>query len=298
MPRLVAALVMLLAAMPLARAQPAVAAIGIENQYADVIAQVGGPYVDAQAIVTDPGADPHGFEASPGVARRIAGAQLVVLNGLGYDGWAQRIIAAAPRPGRRLIDVQTLLNLPDDAPNPHLWYDPPTMPAVAQAVASDLAALRPAQAAYFQAAAARFIASLKPWQEAIAAFRSKHGHLPVAVTEPVANFLLQAMGCVIMTPWTLQKAVMDGNDPSPQDVAAQDALLAGRKVRLLAYNRQVTDPLTQSFLDAARAAHVPVVGVTETMPAPGYTYQSWMLAEVAAMEKAADDGLSGAAPRR
>jgi zinc/manganese transport system substrate-binding protein len=301
MPRLFAGLKALLAALlaaaPAAHAQtpaqghrqPDIAAVGIENQYADVIAQVGGQYVHAQAIVTDPNTDPHSFEASPAVARQIAAARLVVLNGVGYDDWAKRIIAAARRPGRAVITVQALLGLPGDTPNPHLWYDPRTMPAVAQAVADDLAALRPAQAAYFHANAARFVAALKPWMEAIAVFRSRHDHAPVAVTEPVANFLLQAMGCVIRTPGTLQKAIMDGNDPSPQDVAAQNALLARHQVGLLVYNQQVTDPLTNTFLGAAKAAHVPVVGVTETMPTPGYTYQSWMLAEVSAMENAFDN---------
>jgi zinc/manganese transport system substrate-binding protein len=114
----------------------------------------------------------------------------------------------------------------------------------------------------------------------------------MAVTEPVGDDLLQAMGVRIATPFSLQTAIMNGTDPSPQDVAAQNALFTGHEVKLFVYNQQVTDPLTQSFLDKAKANGIPIVGVYETMPAPGYDYQSWMLAEVAALRRAMATGAS------
>ena len=267
-------------------------AVAVENEYADVISQIGGKYVQVQAIMTDPNTDPHTFEASPKAAREFAAAQLVVVSGVGYDDWAGRIISAAHRPNRKVINAQQLLGLPDDTPNPHLWYDPKTMPAVAKAIADALAVLHPAQATYFHANADKFIASLEPWKAAIAAFRANHDGIPIAVTEPVANYMLEAMGFDILTPFSLQKAIMDGNDPSPQDITIQNDQFVGNKVKVFVYNRQVTDTLTQSFLDAARKAGIPVVGVYETMPTPGYTYQSWMLAAVAALEKAVTDRIS------
>jgi len=267
-------------------------AIGVENEYADVISQIGGKYVQVQAIETDPNTDPHTFEASPKVARQIAAAQLIVENGVGYDDWADKIMSASRRPNRKVINVQKLLGLPDTTPNPHLWYDPKTMPAVAKAVADELSGLNPAQAAYFHANADKFIASLEPWNVAIAAFKAKHDGTPIAVTEPVANYLLTAMGFDILTPFSLQKAIMDGNDPSPQDVTTQNDLFGGNKVKVFAYNQQVTDALTKSFLDLAKKNGIPVVGVYETMPTPGYNYQSWMMAEVAALEKAVTDKVS------
>ena len=129
-----------------------------------------------------------------------------------------------------------------------------------------------------------------PGTTAIAAFKAKHDKTPIAATEPVANYLLEAMGFDILTPFSLQKAIMDGTDPSPQDVTTQNDLFAGKKVKVFAYNQQVTDALTKSFLDASKKAGIPVVGVYETMPTPGYTYQSWMMAEVAALEKAVTNG--------
>ena len=290
------ALTILLAAGPMgivaAEAAGPVRAIGVENEYADVISQIGGKYVQVQAIETDPNTDPHTFEASPKIAKEIAAAQLIVVNGVGYDDWADKIMSASHRPNRKVINVQKLLGLPDDTANPHLWFDPKTMPAVAKAVGDTLAELDPAQAADFHANAEKFVASLEPWNVAIAAFKAKHDKTPVAVTEPVADYLLQAMGFSILTPFTLEKAIMDGNDPSPQDVTTQNGLLFGNKVKVFAYNQQVTDALTKSFLDASKKAGIPVVGVYETMPTPGYTYQSWMLAEVAALEKAVTDKVS------
>ena len=269
-----------------------ITAIGVENEYADVISQIGGRYVQVTAIESDPNTDPHTFEASPRIAGQIAHSDLIVENGLGYDDWADKMIAAAPKADRQVINVQHLRGLPDSTPNPHLWYDPATMPAVAKALVTDLSRLQPAHAGYFQAQAARFDKALKPWFAAIASFKAAHPGTPVAVTEPVGDYMLQAAGTNIMTPFSLQAAIMNGTDPSPQDVTTQNALFTGHKVRVFVYNQQVTDPLTASFLSLAKRNNVPVVGVYETMPTPGYTYQSWMLAEVVALEKAVSDKTS------
>src|ERR1700688_3370983 len=260
-------------------------AIGVENEYADVIAQIGGKYVQVSAIVTDPNTDPHTFEVNPKVAAQVASADLIVKNGVGYDAWADKIIAAAPNGKRKVIDTQHLLGLPDNTPNPHLWYDPKTMPAVAKAVAADLSALNPAQAAYFEANVKKFDASLKPWLAAMASFKARYPKTPVAVTEPIADYMLEIAGAEIATPFNLQSAIMNGTDPSPQDVTKQNSLFTAHKVKVFVYNQQVTDALTQSFLNLAMKNGVPVVGVYETMPTPGFTYQSWMLAEVGALEK-------------
>ena len=267
-------------------------AIGVENEYADVISQIGGKYVQVTAIETDPNTDPHTFEANPKVAAQIAAADLIVKNGIGYDAWADKIIAASPNDKRKVIDVQHLLGLPDSTRNPHLWYDPKTMPVVAKAVADNLSSLRPAQAEYFHANAKKFDASLKPWLAAVASFKAHYGKTPVAVTEPVGDYMLQAAGTDIATPFSLEAAIMNGTDPAPQDVSTQNRLFTDHKVKVFVYNQQVTDTLTQSFLKLARENGIPVVGVYETMPTPGFNYQSWMLAEVNALHKAVADKTS------
>ena len=263
-----------------------ITAIGAENEYADVIAQVGGKYVRASSIMSNPNTDPHTFEASPAVAREISAADLIVQNGVGYDDWATTIENAAPSTARKVINVQQLLGLPNSTPNPHLWYKPTTMPAVANAIATDLAQIDPAHASYYKANAAAFIASLTAWTKAIATFAAAHPDTPVATTEPVADYMLQAAGADIMTPWTFQADIMNGTDPSPQDTAIEKSLFTQHKVKVFLYNQQVTDALTESFISLARANGIPVVGVYETMPTPGFDYQSWMLAEVNALSKA------------
>ncbi len=268
------------------RGSGVISAVAAENQYASVLSQVGGRYVHVLAIEDNPNTDPHTFEASPQVASEVSSAQLVVQNGVGYDTWINKIESATPSSSRAVIVVQNLLGLPNDTPNPHLWYDPGTMPAVAKAMAADLAAIQPAHRAYFQANLATFDASLTPWLTAIAQFKAAHPGVRAATTEPVADYLLTAMGIDNLTPFAFQADIMNGVDPSPEDIALENRFISQHKVALFVYNQQVVDSLTTSIRESAVRNGVPVVGVYETMPTPGYDYQSWMLAEVHAIEKA------------
>jgi zinc/manganese transport system substrate-binding protein len=269
-----------------------VMAVGAENEYANVIEQVGGSYVKVTAIESNPNTDPHNFEASPSVAQAVSVASLLIENGVGYDTYMEKIESASPSSSRKVINVQKLLGLPESTTNPHLWYKPETMPAVAKALVSDLSALQPAHAAYFRENARRFEESLKPWYAAIAKFKAAYPSTPVATTEPVGDYMLEAAGTKNMTPFSLQADIMNGTDPAPQNVTLQNGLFSGHKVKVFVHNQQVTDSLTESFVQAAKAAGIPVVGVYETMPVPGYDYQSWMLAEVKAIEKAVAQGIS------
>jgi zinc/manganese transport system substrate-binding protein len=269
-----------------------ITAVGAENEYASVISQVGGKYVQASSIMSNPNTDPHTFEASASVAREVTNAKLIVQNGVGYDDWATTIENAAPDSSRKVINVQQLLGLPDSTPNPHLWYNPTTMPKVANAIAADLGQIDPAHASYYKANAATFIASLSPWTQAIAAFKAAHPNTPVATTEPVADYMLQAAGADNLTPFTFQADIMNGTDPSPQNTALQNSLFTQHKVKVFLYNQQVTDSLTESFIKLAQENGIPVVGVYETMPTPGYTYQTWMEAEVNALNKAVTSKVS------
>ena len=234
-----------------------IVAVGAENEYANVISQVGGKYVQASAIMSNPNTDPHTFEASASVARTVSEAQLVVQNGVGYDTFMNTIENAAPNSARKVIVVQNLLGLPAGTPNPHLWYKPGTMPAVANAIAADLEAIQPAHASYFKANAAAFTASLTAWNNAIAAFAAKYPNTPVATTEPVADYMLQAAGADNLTPFAFQADIMNGTDPSAQDVAIERSLFTGHKVKVFLYNQQVTDTLTESFITLAQPEQHP-----------------------------------------
>jgi zinc/manganese transport system substrate-binding protein len=267
-------------------------AIGAESEYANVISQIGGSYVHVSAILNNPNTDPHTFESSPSVAREVSGAKLIVQNGVGYDDWISKIESATSGSSRHVIVVQHLLHLPDSKPNPHLWYSPETMPKVAQSVATELSTLQPGHSAYFENNVQQFDASLTPWLDAIASFKAKYGGTPVATTEPVADYLLQAMGADNLTPFSFQADIMNGTDPSPQGISLENGFFNKHEVKVFCYNQQVVDALTTSIRQNAEKYAVPVVGVYETMPTPGYNYQSWMLAETRAIQNAITNGVS------
>jgi zinc/manganese transport system substrate-binding protein len=259
--------------------------VGAENEYANVLSQIGGKYVTVSAILNDPNTDPHTFEASPSVAEEIGRAQLIVQNGVGYDGFMNKIEAASPNTKRKVIVAQNVLGLASNTPNPHLWYSPRTMPAVARVIATDLEKLDPSHAAYFQNNLKSFETSLQPWLHAIAAFKAKYAGTAVAVTEPVADDLLKAMGTRILTPFVFQADIMNGVDPAPEDISLEEGFFTKHEAKVFCYNQQVVDSLTSTIKQTAISAKVPVVGVYETMPT-GYDYQTWMLAEVKAIEAA------------
>lgn len=281
----VGALAAVLATQPGAPATAAarvVRVVAAENEYASVAQAIGGPYVKVTAVMTNPSVDPHAYEASTAVAAAVAGAQLVIQNGAGYDSFMPSIEAATPNPRRIVLSVAKALGYGAHTINPHLWYRPSTMPRVASRVAADLGRLAPAHAAYFRARVRTFDAALTPWRKALDRLRGAYRGAPVAVTEPVADFLLQAAGLSVRTPWAFQAAVMNSTDPSPQDAAIVQGLLSHNKVRVLVYNLQAVDAVTGNLLTIARAHHVPIVGVYETMP-PHYTYPAWMTAETEAV---------------
>ncbi len=267
-------------------------AIGAENEYANVLGQIGGKYVHVSSILNNPNTDPHTFESSPSVAEEVSAAQLIVQNGVGYDTFMNTIELASPNSSRKVIVAQDVLGLPTDTPNPHLWYDPRSMPAVAAVMAKDLTELQPDHAAYFQGNLTAFNASLVPLHNAIAAFKTQFAGTTAATTEPVADYLLTAMGIDNLTPFRFQADIMNGTDPNPQDVTLENGFFTQHHVKFFAYNQQVVDALTTSIRETAIKAGVPVVGVYETMPTPGYDFQTWMMAEVNAIRAAVTSGTS------
>jgi len=264
---------------------PTIAALGTENFYADLLAQVGGARVKASSLLNDPNADPHEFEASPRAAQAVADSRLVIVNGVGFDDFMDKLLAASPRPDRVVIDVQDLLGRRDDV-NAHLWYDPATMPKVADAAAAALMRLDPENGAYFAAQKDRYVASLKPIGDKVAALKATYAGAPVALTEPVAGYLTEAIGLRVLTPPAFQEAIEAGTDPAPADVAAERDLLTGKNVKVLLYNSQVATPLTKDIRELAERSGVPVVGFAETIPPAFTTFQEWQLAQLDELEKA------------
>jgi zinc/manganese transport system substrate-binding protein len=264
-------------------------AVAGENFYGDLVSRVGGDLVSVTSILNDPNVDPHTYETSPQNAMAVAEATLVVENGLGYDAFLDHLVGASPRSNRQVIDVQQLLGLADGA-NPHVWYDPSTMPRVARAVASALEKLQPAAKSTFESNLKTYLDSFAPLTSKIAEVKARYPGTPVAYTEAVPAYLLDSLGFHSLTPPGFARSIEAGTDPAPSDVAAQSDLLTGRKVKLLLYNSQTTSPVTESIKALASSSGVPVVGVTETMPSGGAGFVDWQLAQLDAIESALGGG--------
>jgi zinc/manganese transport system substrate-binding protein len=257
--------------------------LAAENFYGDVAEQVGGPDVKVSSILSNPDQDPHQFEVSPSTARAVSGAKLVVYNGIDYDPWMDKLLAASPSGDRKTIVAAELVGR-KTGDNPHLWYDPATMTSVSEAVAAELSRTDPEHKADYASRLQAFIAAVQPLQDKIAELRAKYQGTMVTATEPVFGYMAKAIG-LNMRNQRFQMAVMNDTEPSASDVGEFENDLKNRQVRVLFYNNQTTDDLTKRLLDLANASHVPVVGVSETEPA-GMNYQQWMMSQLDSLEKA------------
>jgi zinc/manganese transport system substrate-binding protein len=274
-----------LAALPVtARSgEPAPKIVAAENFYGDMARQIAGPDAGIDSILTNPNQDPHDFEASPSTARLIADASLVIYNGADYDPWIESLLKASKSANRRTIVAAELMNR-KSGDNPHLWYDPATMPRVAQALAAELERADSGHKTDYENRLQAYLASLKPLSDKIDELKQKYGAIDVTATEPVFGYMAKALGFKMRNE-SFQIKVMNGTEPSASDVAAFEDDLKKRKVKVLFYNSQVTDDLTGRLQKLAKDSKVPVVGVSETEPA-GSNFQDWMLDQLVALDRA------------
>ena len=282
---LLALSIALLAAMvTIARAaEGKIEVVAAENFYGNVAQQIGGDRVSVVSILNNPDQDPHLFEVSPAVIRKVAAAQVVLYNGAGYDPWVEQVLSATAKPGRVAIVAANLMHR-KSGDNPHLWYDPATMPAIARALATALASADPAHNDDHVSRLATFVDSLAPLYVKFAAIRDKYAGTVVTATEPVFGNMAEALK-LTMANERFQLAIMNDTEPSARDVAAFERDLKDRKVRVLFYNKQAPTKLVQRLIELARAAKIPVVGITETAPA-GSSYQDWMLMQLDETQRA------------
>lgn len=278
----IGAVVLAAAPIPASAAGP-IEIVAAENFYGDVAQQIGRAEVKVTSILNNPDVDPHLFEASPSAARALSAARIVICNGIDYDPWVEKLLGAAPSRQREVIVVAELVGKkPGD--NPHVWYDPRAMPALAEALAEALSRADPAHRADYQQRLSRFRQSLQPIEDKIAELRDRLASTPVTATEPVFDYMLAALGMQVRG-MRFQLSVMNNTEPSPSDIAGFEDDLRSHRVQLLVYNSQASDPVAQRMVEIAKASNIPVVGATETEP-PGRDYQAWMASELDAVERA------------
>jgi len=255
-----------------------VSVVASTNVYGDIVKTIGGDAVEVTSIIDDPSQDPHEYTANARTQLALSKAQLVVENGGGYDDFVATMLSATTAKPRVLnvADVSGYDQEPAEGEfNEHLWYDFPTMVKLTAQVQQDLSAIAPDRAGTFEANAAAFTTKLQGLEKSEETLASAHRGTGVAITEPVPLYLLDASGLVNRTPEEFSEAVEEGSDVPPAVLQETVALFGDKKVGLLAYNEQTTGPQTEAVLAAAKSAGVPVVGMTETLPA-GLDYVGWM----------------------
>jgi len=261
----------------------AIRVVAAENFYGDIARQLGGPAVQVTSIISDPNADPHEYESSSDNARAVSTARLVIVNGLGYDEFMDKLLAASPNKERKVIDAGELAGK-KDGDNPHIWYDVSLIQKVADSITSNLQEIDPAHGDDYAQRNQRFKSSLQPLLDRMASIKSKYASAHLTQTEAVFGYMGDALGLNVDT-GEFQHAVEEGNDPSPRSVAEMNQSITSHTVRALFYNSQTTSPVTTKVKDLAKQNNVPIIGVSETEP-PNATYQSWMLGQLDALQKA------------
>ncbi|BEP13107.1 metal ABC transporter solute-binding protein [Acidothermaceae bacterium B102] len=254
-----------------------------ENFWGDITRQLGGDHVTVTSIISDPNADPHTYETDPRDAAAISVASFVVLNGVGYDDFASKLLAASPRRSRTVLSIAAVVGVTGSNPNPHLWYDPVYVTQAARAIEEHLAAVDPSDTGAFQSNLQTFLAAYRPYADTVATIRQRYAGARIAYTERVPGYLVEAAGLVLGTPSSFAQSIEDGNDPSPSDTAAMDNAMRGQSVKVLLYNAQVTSPVTDKVKALATADGVPVVGVSETIPLQYQNFQTWQIAQAKAV---------------
>jgi zinc/manganese transport system substrate-binding protein len=260
--------------------------VAAENFWGSIVAQLGGTHVTVTNIVNSPDADPHDYEATPADGRAVALAQLVLVNGVGYDTWATKLVAANPEPGRKVLTVGTLVGVPDGG-NPHRWYSPADVAAVIDEVTKDLIALDPDHTADFTRQKEAFqTTGLSAYKGVISEIKTRYAGTPVGASESIFALLAPALGLDLVTPPGFLKAISEGTDPTAADKATVDRQIATKKIKAYVYNSQNATPDVQRQVDAARAKGIPVTTITETMTPAGATFQQWQTAQLVALRDA------------
>ena len=256
-----------------------------ENFWGSIAAQLGGSKVTVHSVVTDPNADPHEYESNTTDARAFADADLVILNGAGYDAWGQKLLDANAGSHRTIVNIAQLLGR-KAGDNPHFWYAPDYVTAVNDKITAEFKAIDPANASFFDQQRAAFATALKPYSNLIADIKSKFAGTPIGSTESIFVDMAGALGLDLISPPEFMNAVAEGTDPPVAAVAMFHDQIAGKKIKVLVYNVQTSTAVTTNLKQLAQRQSIALVGVSETLQPPGATFQDWQASQLSALVSA------------
>jgi zinc/manganese transport system substrate-binding protein len=256
-----------------------------ENFWGSIAAQLGGSKVNVQSVVTDPNADPHEYESNTNNARAFAQADLVILNGAGYDDWGKKLLDANSSSHRQVLNVADLLGK-KAGDNPHFWYDPGHVVKVADAITARYKAIDSTDASFFDQQRTAFASALGPYNARIAEIKQKFNGVKVGSTESIFVYMAAALGLNLISPPEFMQAVSEGNEPPASTVVEFQNQIAAKEIKVLVYNVQTATAVTTNVKQLAQAGNIPVVGISETLQPETLSFQDWQLAQLSSLENA------------
>jgi zinc/manganese transport system substrate-binding protein len=259
--------------------------VAAENFWGSLVSQLGGTHVNVLSIVSDPNADPHEYETNTTDARAIANADYVIVNGAGYDSWADKLLSAGGNTNRKVLKVADLLGQ-KEGDNPHFWYSPTYVNQVVAQMEQDLIATDPADADHYKQQYATLQSSLAGYQNQIASIKQQYSGVKVGATEDIFVYFADAAGLNLISPPAFIQAVAEGNDPPASSVVVFQNQIKAKQMKVLVYNTQTVTPLTESIKSLTNAQKIPIIGISETTQPPTAAFQDWMSAEVTALQNA------------
>jgi zinc/manganese transport system substrate-binding protein len=263
-----------------------VAVVATENFWGSIATQIAGREASVQSIITNPAQDPHSYEPSANDARLLATSQLAIVNGVGYDPWAAKLLAANPDGKRVVLSVGGVLGL-HDGDNPHRWYSPADVDSVAYYLTADLSKLDPKHADYYAARLATFeTKDLHAYHQLIAQVKRRYSGIPVGASESIFALQAPALGLTLITPQSFMKAISEGTEVSAQDTIATQDQIARHQIEVWIYNSQNATPQVQRLTALARANHIPVVAITETLTPATASFEQWQVAQLQRIARA------------
>jgi zinc/manganese transport system substrate-binding protein len=263
-----------------------ISVVAAENFWGSIASQLAGNKATLQSVIANPAQDPHSYQPTAGDARTLATAQLVIANGIGYDPWVPRLLAANPTSGRVALTVGALLGL-QQGDNPHRWYDPADVEAVAAAIAAALEKLDPKDAAYFKQRLGQFESTaLARYHAVISAIRARYSGVPVGASESMFALLAPALGLHLVTPYGFMKAISEGTEVTAQDTVTAERQITQHQIKVWIYNSQNATPEIQRLNSLARAQGIPIATITETLSPPQASFEQWQVAQLQRIEQA------------
>jgi zinc/manganese transport system substrate-binding protein len=260
--------------------------VAAENFWGSIASQLGGDHVKVTSIISNPDADPHDYEPTAADARTVAGAQFTIVNGIGYDAWADKLLAANPTDGRTDLKVGDLVGIQPGG-NPHRWYSPANVRQVIDQITTDYKSLDPADAADFDKLKTTFVdQTLGTYNQLITDIKTKYAGTPIGASESIVSPLAEGLGLKMLTPDTFLSAISEGTDPTAKDKSLIDQQIAGKQIKIYIYNSQNSTPDVAAQVKAAEAKGIPVATVTETPTPAGVSFQDWQVRQLQGIQQA------------